>query len=130
MCQNDAPSPGAPAGPQRIPLSTRVPAVLARLRAAWQVLWGQRLVPFQIEAEWRSYQQVFQAQLEQFGAYLARAAKAEQKRLRRLAEQAGDAVDRPPPPATDRGSRKRELWRRLRTGGVPADNHAQKEIEV
>lgn len=57
-----------------------------RLRSALQVLLGQRLVPEQIQAEWLEYQLIFTDLLQRQSAMLARAAKEERKRLKRLAE--------------------------------------------
>ena len=53
-----------------------------RLRSAWSVLKGQRLVPLQIQFEWIEYQQIFDDVLKRFSAQLARGAKAEKKRLK------------------------------------------------
>ena len=94
--------------------------MIRRMVGAWQVLMGQRLVPFQIQSEWVIYQQTFQAQLEQMSSYLARAAKAEKKRLERISEQlieALPAVGAPPAaPIGDRDARKAELRARMATG--------------
>ena len=52
-----------------------------RFSAAWSVLRGQRLVPLQVQAEWLTYQQIFDDVLKRLGAQLARQAKAEKGRL-------------------------------------------------
>jgi len=52
-----------------------------RWRSAWQVFWGRRTTPLQIEAEWLEYKLVFEDILTRLGAQLARGAKAEKKRL-------------------------------------------------
>lgn len=70
-------------GEPRAPEPPRPPG---RLRAAWSVLRGQRLVPAQIQAEWLEYQLIFDDLLSRMSSSLARQAKAERKRLRRLAE--------------------------------------------
>lgn len=75
------------------PQSPRPPG---RLRAAWSVLRGQRLVPAQIQAEWLEYQLIFDDLLTRLSVSLARQAKAERKRLRRLVEEA--PADPSPPP--------------------------------
>lgn len=59
-----------------------------RLRGAWSVLLGERLVPVQIHAEWREYQQIFDDLLKRLSTQLARQAKAEKRRVRRLLEEA------------------------------------------
>lgn len=68
-----------------------------RLRSAVQVLLGQRLVPAQIQAEWLEYQLIFGDLLQRQSAMLARAAKEERKRLRRLSEH---SVSESPPHVT------------------------------
>jgi len=62
---------------------------IGRLRAAWYVLMGQRLTPQQILAEWVEYQQTFNDLLERWSAKLAREARNEKDRIKRL--------DIPPP---------------------------------
>jgi len=58
-----------------------------RLRAAWRVLRGEALVPAQILAEWVEYQLIFDDLLSRMSVTLARQAKAERKRLRRLQDE-------------------------------------------
>lgn len=100
--------------------------MLRRIAGAWQVLMGERLVPFQIQSEWALYQQTFGAQLEQMSSYLARAAKAEKKRLTRLAENLGAPIEPVPgevPLAIvggDRKARKAALWARVHAGAGAA----------
>lgn len=60
------------------------PIAPGRFRAAWSVLRGQRLVPLQVQAEWLTYQQIFDDVLQRLGAQLARQAKAESDRLKRF----------------------------------------------
>lgn len=69
---------GANAGPR-----------IGRIRAAWYVLMGQRVTPQQILAEWVEYQQTFNDLLERWSAKLAREARNEKDRIKRL--------DVPPP---------------------------------
>ena len=59
---------------------------VGRLRAAFQVLRGESLVPEQIRFEWLEYQQIFNDVLQRFSAQLARGAKAEKKRVAKLLE--------------------------------------------
>jgi len=54
-----------------------------RIASALAVLFGRRLTPLQIEAEWVEYKGVFQDLLGRHGALLARMAKAEKERLDR-----------------------------------------------
>jgi len=98
--------------------------IFRRIAGAWQVLMGQRLVPFQIQSEWAVYQQTFQAQLEQMSTYLARSAKAEKARLTRIQESLASIEDpaaanlTPAGPSLvgDRKARKAELWSRVSAG--------------
>lgn len=57
-----------------------------RVRAAWRVLRGEAVVPAQIVAEWAEYQSIFNDLLQRFSAQLARQAKAEKDRVKRLSE--------------------------------------------
>lgn len=57
---------------------------IGRVRAAWYVLVGQRVTPQQIQADWVEYQCIFNDLLERWSAKLARDAKAEKERIRRL----------------------------------------------
>jgi len=59
-------------------------AKVGRLRAAWYVLTGQRVTPQQIQADWVEYQMIFNDLLERWSAKLARDAKAEKDRIKRL----------------------------------------------
>lgn len=59
-------------------------AKVGRLRAAWYVLIGQRVTPQQIQADWVEYQCIFNDLLERWSAKLARDAKAEKDRIKRL----------------------------------------------
>ncbi len=59
-----------------------------RVVEAWRVLMGQRVTPVQIQAEWVEYKMIFEDILQRFSAQLARNAKMEKKRLKRLAEDA------------------------------------------
>ena len=75
-----------------VPTPAEVPSVLesfaeprlGRLRAAWSVLWGERLVPMQIQGEWIEYQQIFESILQRLSAQLARQARSEKLRLESL----------------------------------------------
>ena len=55
-----------------------------RLRSAWAVLRGERLVPSQIQGEWIEYQQIFESILQRLSAQLARQARSEKLRLESL----------------------------------------------
>ena len=59
-----------------------------RVVEAWRVLMGQRVTPVQIQAEWVEYKMIFEDILQRFSAQLARNAKMEKKRLKRLADDA------------------------------------------
>lgn len=59
-------------------------AKIGRVRAAWYVLIGQRVTPQQIQADWVEYQCIFNDLLERWSAKLARDAKAEKERIKRL----------------------------------------------
>jgi len=93
--------------------------MLRRILGAWQVLMGERLVPFEIQSQWVAYQQILGAQLEQMSAYLARSAKAEKKRIERIQEsldEAGQPEAAPDIGMSDRDARKAEL--RTRVAGM------------
>lgn len=80
-----------------------------RLLSAWRVLMGQRVTPQHIVAEWVEYQQIFNDLLERWSAKLARDAKAEKERIKRL-----DKVTVPDiQPVLPEANRKQELRRRL-----------------
>lgn len=76
--------PHQPSHPDPLPERPRRPS---RLRAAWWVLFGKRLVPEQIQAEWQEYQLIFNDLLQRQSALLARSAKAEKERLKSLAQE-------------------------------------------
>lgn len=59
-----------------------------RLKAAWSVLRGERLVPAQIQWEWAEYQAIFTDLLTRHSAMLARMAKSEKKRIDALTKNA------------------------------------------
>ncbi len=59
------------------------PSAPGKFRAAWSVLRGQRLVPLQVQAEWLTYQQIFDDVLTRLGAQLARQAKSRSDELKR-----------------------------------------------
>jgi len=114
---------------------------MGRISSAWKVLRGERLVATQIQAEWVEYQQIFQGQLEQLSAYLARSAKAERRRLRRLQEERDelsdqalqpDPLSRPAPPLSPHSSRKAELRRLVaaRVGLAPPQSRNQQSPPV
>jgi len=84
--------PGSQARDQDRPAGRRS----SRWSAAWSVLRGERLTPPQIEAEWAEYQLVFGELLQRLSAMLARQAKYEKQRARRLAEGAALASAEPP----------------------------------
>lgn len=66
-----------------------------KFRAAWSVLRGQRLVPLQVQAEWLTYQQIFDDVLQRLGAQLARQAKAESDRLKRYLRENPEPAQEP-----------------------------------
>lgn len=74
---------------------------------------GQRLVPFQIQAEWVQYQQIFQGQMEMFSSYLARSAKAEKARLKRITDDLGEQPAAQAVAGMTREQRKAELRARM-----------------
>ena len=85
-----------------------------RLRAAWQVLHGERLVPSQIQGEWIEYQQIFESILQRLSAQLARQARSEKLRLESL------IPEEPSHREPSRQDRKAELRRRAAVmRGVP-----------
>lgn len=81
---------------------------IGRIRAAWLVLLGQRVTPQQIVADWIEYQQIFNDLLDRWSAKLARDAKAEKERIKRL-DQAVQQQQHIPqsPPDTKAELRKR-----------------------
>lgn len=82
---------------------------LGRLRAAWSVLLGERLVPLQLQAEWVEYKLIFDDLLKRLSAQLARQAKAEKSRLEAQLP-LGDQFSEPLPSAP--ASSKAELRRK------------------
>lgn len=99
--------------PQQQPDRPRPPG---RLRAAWLVLRGHRLVDLQIQVEWIEYRQIFDDLLKRFGAQLARQAKAEKKRLERQLQEDDHlaAPVAPAPPSSSRRHPKADLYDRAR----------------
>lgn len=95
-----------------------------RLRAAVQVLLGQRLVPFQIQAEWADYQEIFQELLQRQSTYLARQAKAEKARLEQLAQLTQEPEpEHSQPPLSDRKAELRRRAAELRGLSSPRQQH-------
>ena len=80
---------------------------LGRIRAAWYVLMGQRVTPQQLQADWVEYQQIFNDLLDRWSAKLARDAKAEKERIKRL------DVPVALPPLPEPTDTKTELRRRV-----------------
>lgn len=81
-----------------------------RLVSAFRVLFGRSLTAEQLQWEWAEYQQAFNDLLQRYSAQLARAARAEKKRIQRLMEAQDEPHHRAPPsPPADR---KAELRRR------------------
>lgn len=91
-----------------------------RLRAAWSVLRGERLVPLQIQAEWADYQRTFGELLTRFSAQLARQAKAERKRVRDLLQEQEAAALQSPQHDSPSSSDRLDLWRRASQRGLAA----------
>ena len=89
---------GANAGPR-----------LGRIRAAWYVLMGQRVTPQQLQADWLEYQQIFNDLLDRWSAKLARDARAEKDRIKRLDVPVNAVQVQPAEPANV----KTELRRRV-----------------
>lgn len=99
---------------------------IGRLRAAWYVLMGQRLTPQQILAEWVEYQQCFNDLLERWSAKLAREARNEKDRIKRL-----DLPPRVEPPLESQT--KTELRRKvaqMRGFGLTDASTSQPQAEV
>lgn len=96
------------------------PFAPGRLRAAWSVFRGQRLVPLQLQAEWLTYQQIFDDVLQRLGAQLARQSKAESDRLKRyLRENPEQPHDDQVLPLNDLQERKNALRRRFAEQRAP-----------
>lgn len=87
-----------------------------RLRAAWAVLRGERLVPAQIQAEWAEYQLIFSDMLQRWSAMQARAAKLERARLARMAEDRGNQVPTRPVPTADKAALRSMAAQKLGLG--------------
>lgn len=98
-----------------------------RFRSALSVLRGQSVVPDQIVAEWVEYQQTFNRLLERFSALLARQAKAEKKRIERLAEMVDPSALEHQAPA----DRKADLRRRAaQLRGLPTSPRVQGSLAL
>ena len=80
---------------------------VGRLRAAWYVLMGQRVTPQQLQADWVEYQFIFNDILERWSATLARDARQEKDRIKRL--DGATPVALPPQPS----DAKQELRRKV-----------------
>lgn len=78
-----------------------------RLRAAWQVLMGRRVVPFQIQAEWIEYKVTFDDIFSKLSAALARQAKVHKAMMAELA-----AEQDTEPQAISGGDRREEVRRK------------------
>lgn len=66
-----------------------------RLRAAWQVLMGRHLVPFQIQAEWIEYKVSFDDIYTKLNAALARQSKLQKSLLDQITEVAPAPEEEP-----------------------------------
>ncbi len=109
------------------PLDSRSPR--GRVRAAWSVLRGQRLVPLQVQLEWLEYQQIFDDLLKRFSAQLARQEKNEKSRLQVLL----GSPENSPPVRHDPANHKAELRSRaalLRGVRIPASSTPQEWGDV
>lgn len=71
-----------------------------RVRAAISVLRGQRLVPLQVQFEWLEYQQIFDDLLKRLSAQLARQARSEKARVKRLLKEPSETVEASSPPSS------------------------------
>lgn len=83
-----------------------------RFRNALAVVFGRRVTPQQLQAEWVEYQVALDSMLSTFGAYLARLAKQRKRELERHAEElAHESEDHRPAPAG--GPALKEQLRRI-----------------
>ena len=90
------------------------------MRAAWSVFRGQRLVPLQVQAEWLTYQQIFDDVLQRLGAQLARQAKFQKESLKRhLEEHPSDGPTSSSPRLDDLQERKNALRQRFAQARAP-----------
>lgn len=98
---------------------------IGRLRAAWLVLRGQRVVPQQIVAEWLEYQTIFDDLLSRWSSRLARDAKQQRDKI---AAEMKDAPSIQPPSS---GGRKATLRSQVALArGVPAKPKTQEVPDV
>jgi hypothetical protein len=88
-----------------------------RLKAAWGVLRGDRVVPDQIRAEWAEYQVIFSDLLTRQSALLARQAKEEKRRLDRLASVQAPEASTPAPHQGGKASLRRRAALQKGLGG-------------
>lgn len=65
-----------------------------RFLAAWQVLMGRRVTPLQIHAEWLEYKVIFDDILSRLSTQLARQAKMEKDRIKRISIEAEEPTRR------------------------------------
>lgn len=87
-----------------------------RFVAAFRVLLGQRVTPLQIEKEWLEYKLIFEDLLNRWSASLARDAKAERKRIKRL--QADDQEDQSSHPPLKGKDQLRAKYGQLKLEGL------------
>lgn len=85
---------------------------VGRLRAAWDVLMGQRVTPQQIVGQWAEYQMIFNDLLDRWSAKQAREIKQQKERIKLLAEEASEV---PAPQLLQPSDTKQELRRRVAT---------------
>lgn len=118
--------------PEEHPEAARAPRPQGRLRSAWQVFLGERQVPAQIAWEWAEYQSMFNDLLTRYSATLARAAKAEKKRIADLSAALDQPIQPLQSPVRNHGS-KQELRHRaaayLRGEGNRLDPYSQPQDE-
>ena len=95
------------------------PRPAGRVVSALRVLFGRSLTAEQLQWEWAEYQQAFNDLLQRYSAQLARAAKAEKKRIERLMEAGAQPSHRPVPQSP--ADRKAELRARAASHlGLPS----------
>ncbi len=90
---------------------------IGRIRAAWYVLLGQHVTPQQIVADWVEYQQIFNDLLDRWSAKLARDARAEKDRIKRL----DVPLTTQPVPPTDTKTELRRKVAQMRGFGLTED---------
>lgn len=97
---------------------------MGRIRAAWQVLFGRRITPQQMQSEWAEIQTEAAEMFSRFNSLAARLVRAEKNMLKRqnelldaqehaINEGASDCVGCEDAPSGDIASRKAALRREI-----------------